>query len=366
LTLTYGLRHDLQAYIAHAFSIAPRVGLAIGLDSQNRSRIRVGAGVFHHIVPSAVWTNALRYDGRHRREFVVDEPVFFRDVPREIIGEAVSSRIYRVSSSVTVPRSLLSSVAFERRLYANTTTTLGYTWERGTHRLRNRSADEPAVNTIFAYETTGRSSRHELQVTLRSTPRPRLTFFTSYTASWRRSDTDGFGTTATDRVNPLADDGFSGSDQRHRAIASLSLQLPWQVSVSPFATVASGRPFNITTGKDNNGDSVFNDRPAFAHSGDPRAIVTPIGAFIVDPTPGQPIIPRNLGRESRQARMDLRISKDVRVRGRHETTFTLAAENLLNTVNAGGVVGVVTSPGFGTPRRAGNSRRITLSTGWGF
>ena len=43
-----------------------------------------------------------------------------------------------------------------------------------------------------------------------------------------------------------------------------SVRLPWEVRVNPFVILSSGRPFNITTGRDNNGDTLFTDRPAFA------------------------------------------------------------------------------------------------------
>jgi len=40
--------------------------------------------------------------------------------------------------------------------------------------------------------------------------------------------------------------------------------LPRNFRLSPFLIAQSGVPFNITTGQDVNGDSIFNDRPAFA------------------------------------------------------------------------------------------------------
>jgi len=53
----------------------------------------------------------------------------------------------------------------------------------------------------------------------------------------------------------------------------------WGVRLSPFITARSGAPFNITTGTDLNGDTIFNDRPAFATPGQSGAIVTPWGTF---------------------------------------------------------------------------------------
>jgi hypothetical protein len=58
----------------------------------------------------------------------------------------------------------------------------------------------------------------------------------------------------------------------------------------------SGRPFNITTGRDANGDTVFNERPAFATDlSKPGVVVTEFGAFDPNPEPGQRLVPRNFG-----------------------------------------------------------------------
>ena len=55
--------------------------------------------------------------------------------------------------------------------------------------------------------------------------------------------------------------GPSVLDQRHRAVISFSYQLPWNFNVGTVSTFASARPFNATTGVDNNGDGANNDRP---------------------------------------------------------------------------------------------------------
>jgi hypothetical protein len=55
--------------------------------------------------------------------------------------------------------------------------------------------------------------------------------------------------------------GPSVVDQRHRAVITLSYRLPWDITVGGLAMLASARPFNSTTGVDNNGDGANNDRP---------------------------------------------------------------------------------------------------------
>ncbi len=58
--------------------------------------------------------------------------------------------------------------------------------------------------------------------------------------------------------------GRSDLDIRHRFSLTGVFSLKYGFSLNPFILVSSGRPFNITTGRDTNGDTLFTERPAFA------------------------------------------------------------------------------------------------------
>src|SRR5205823_14421374 len=84
-------------------------------------------------------------------------------------------------------------------------------------------------------------------------------------------------------------------------------------SVSTFIVANSGPPFNIITGHDSNGDTFFTERPAFATDlNKPGVIVTPLGAFDPNPSPGQRIIPRNFGQGPAFFSVNLSISKVIK------------------------------------------------------
>jgi hypothetical protein len=55
--------------------------------------------------------------------------------------------------------------------------------------------------------------------------------------------------------------GPSVLDQRHRAVVTFSCRLPYNITAGTVTQLASARPFNATTGLDNNGDGANNDRP---------------------------------------------------------------------------------------------------------
>jgi outer membrane receptor protein involved in Fe transport len=62
----------------------------------------------------------------------------------------------------------------------------------------------------------------------------------------------------------LGEEGERGDsllDQRHRAVVSGWYNLPYRFVLGGVTTLASGRPFNITTGVDVNGDGANTDRP---------------------------------------------------------------------------------------------------------
>jgi hypothetical protein len=229
-----------------------------------------------------------------------------------------------------------------------------------------------------------------------------------YTLAFTHNNTDDAYTTPDNSYDLSTELGRASIDERHQFYVNAYVALPWGIEVSPGLYVGSGVPFNITTGFDNRGDTLFTHRPAFAEAGDPGAIVTPFGIFNPNPGPGDPIIPRNFGQGPRQVNLDLSVSRTFnfgpakgddstessgdgsntaerasreKISGgylrrmgqaffardrRRSLTLSLQVENLLNHVNFGNFVGVLTSPLFGKPNYANDPRRIYLNVEFRF
>jgi hypothetical protein len=88
----------------------------------------------------------------------------------------------------------------------------------------------------------------------------------SYTLSKATNTTEPDGNGIGPNENAIArlgevERGPSVVDQRHRAVIALSYRLPHDITVGTLTQLASARPFNATTGVDNNGDGANNDRP---------------------------------------------------------------------------------------------------------
>ncbi len=113
-------------------------------------------------------------------------------------------------------------------------------------------------------------------------------------------------------------------DIRHRFVIGGSFAAPFGVRLNPFITFRSGAPFNITTGTDSNGDTLFTDRPAFATDLNRQCNVgtasnpivrscvvqTTYGNFDLQPIAGQTIVPRNYGRGPEFFVVNLRATKE--------------------------------------------------------
>jgi hypothetical protein len=116
---------------------------------------------------------------------------------------------------------------------------------------------------INAVENRGVADYDGLQAMVRwQTPRTFLSV--SYTLSKATNTTEPDGNAAgPNDFNQLGEEERAPSllDQRHRAVITASYRLPLDVTVGTVTSLASARPFNATTGVDNNGDGVNNDRP---------------------------------------------------------------------------------------------------------
>jgi len=88
----------------------------------------------------------------------------------------------------------------------------------------------------------------------------------SYTLSKATNTTepDGNGIAPNDsNISRLGEQerGPSVVDQRHRAVITFTYRFPYNITAGTVTQLASARPFNATTGIDNNGDAANNDRP---------------------------------------------------------------------------------------------------------
>jgi hypothetical protein len=104
----------------------------------------------------------------------------------------------------------------------------------------------------------------QTQISYRGNSRMYLSVGYTLSRATNTSEPDGNGIGPNDsniaRLGEI-ERGPSLLDQRHRAVIMFDYRLPFDITVGTLSQFASSRPFNATTGIDNNGDGANNDRP---------------------------------------------------------------------------------------------------------
>jgi hypothetical protein len=90
--------------------------------------------------------------------------------------------------------------------------------------------------------------------------RPRLFLAGNYTLGRFRDDGNGPLSLPSDSVNP-DEWGAARNDVRQRVGLFGNLELPWGLRLGINLRAESAAPYNVTTGVDDNGDTIFTDRP---------------------------------------------------------------------------------------------------------
>jgi hypothetical protein len=437
LTLSLGLRYEMQTNIRDWRDIAPRVGLAWAPGGSGRNSpktvIRAGFGTFYDRFALTNVLTALRYNGVVQQQYVVTDPTFYPAIPSPaaLAASPSTQTIWETSSTLRAPYLMQSALGVERQLPGKTTIAVTYSNSHGLHQLRSADINAPLPGTynplvpesgvfpfpgrgpVFLMESSGLYNQNQVIVNVNSNVNSHVSLFGYYVYNRALSNTDGLSTFA---ANPYSDSGEYGpasTDIRNRVSFGGTLTAKCGIRFNPLFTANTGPPFDITTGSDLYGDTLFTARPGIATDPNrPGLIATKYGLLDPDPTAGEQILPRNFGRGPGSIMFNLRIGKvftfgpkgegsiaagggnrgsggvftsgqtssNVSTGHRYNLSISLAIRNLLNHNNPGPITGNITSPFFGLANQSAgatslggtnflesaNNRRLELQTRFTF
>ncbi len=412
ISLTAGLRFESQDHIQDHGDFAPRLGLAWGFGGGKTAKtvLRAGFGIFYDRFEEGNVLTAERLNGINQQRYVVNAPDFFPTVPSvsSLTGAATFPTVYQIDPTLRAPYVTQSAVGLERQVARNVTASVTYINTHGVHQFLTRNINAPLpgtynpsdptsgvrpfgnVGNIYQYESDGLFNQNQLIANFNVRAGTRLSLFGFYTLSYADSNTNGISSFPMNQYDIGEDYGPAGFNIRHRAFVGGSIGLPKGFRIMPFMVATSGHPYNITLGQDLNGDSIFNDRPAFAAPGatGPGIVATPFGTFNTLPQSGEPLVPINYLVGPGQFSMNMRLAKTFsfgksessgggrggwhgggprgslggrglsggiggpgfwggQANRRYSLEFSLNAHNVFNHVNLGTPVGNLSSPLFG-------------------
>jgi Carboxypeptidase regulatory-like domain len=350
MTLSYGLRFETQNDIGDHGDFAPRLSFAWGLGGGSKKTapktvLRAGFGIFYDRFPSSLVLQAERLNGFTQQQTIVEA--------NSASGQISPTR-YQIPSGLRAPLTMQSALGVERQVAKSTTVALTYINSYGEHQVFIRNANAPLPGTyppgirplgnndnIYQYDSEGIFRQNQLIANFRTNVGTKVSLFGFYMLNYANSDLGsgsgggggggggfgggGGGGSSTINANflsnsydPMADYGRSSFDVHHRVVVGGTISLPYAVRLNPFVILSSGQPYNVTVGQDLNGDSIFNDRPSLASTATcstpqitSNLACTQLGTFNLMPTPGQKIIPINIGTGPTLFTMNLRLSKTI-------------------------------------------------------
>jgi len=382
LTLSYGARHEFQNHVPGKLNIAPRLGFVWSPKKNGSITIRGGAGVFYDWFTAQTYEQTLRVDGQRQRDLVIANPGYPNPFSGGMQTVLPPSRI-QTDPDLQIPYIMQSSIGLETNPFKLFRLTTNYQYQRGVHLLHGRNLNapipgfgrpDPAVGNITNIESSAYQSSHRLMVGIGPAKFVQGLFWNiNYLLMKNTNEADSPFSLPSDNFNLRADRGPAANDFRHLISGFISKRLPMGLAVSTIFQATSALPYNITTGFDNNGDTVINDRPAGVGRNSARGAGRwEIGSRLS--------WGRDFGPEQQQTAGGPQI-RMVRIGGgdgaappslpnaatkKYRLEFYAQAFNLLNHANLNAFSGVETSPFFGQATSAQPPRRMELGLRFNF
>lgn len=282
-------------------NLAPRVGFNWAPFGSHRQQVRGGYGIFYERIPYAIYSDtagnrpdggaiSVTFDTATGSAFPAPAfPTYYSaskyagTVPSQLPPRNVQvfdpnlkspwnqqfsiGYVYEISKDLAVSADYVNNRGHNliRRIDINAPTSVAAGVERSEAAA---DATRPIVPTAGGFrlieedQSSGRSQFNGLYLHAKKRFSHRYSFDVAYTISKTMNDTDDINYRPADSRNANAEWAPSMNDRRHVLALSGTVQAPAKLELLPVLFLSSGQPYNVTTGNDDNGDTIYNDRPA--------------------------------------------------------------------------------------------------------
>ena len=391
LSLSFGLRYEVQSNLDDRTNLAPRVGFTW---TPGKYTVRGGYGIFNDWYDSSTYEQTLRVNGVTQQDLVVQNPLY-PDTTGGALANPLPPSKYMAALGLQMPYLHQASIGVERTFIETLRLMASYTAMRGRETLRAVNINAPvtggldpirpdqSLGNVNQLESTGRTEIDRLALNINfAKPEKRFFMGANYQLARSNNFSDSAFALPANNYDLLAEWGPSLQDVRHRFFGTVNFGVPWAMRLGIFTQGQSASPYNVITGFDNNRDTVVNDRPeGFGRNSARGSASWNLNArlsksFGFGPQrqtdPGGPRIRTAGGGGGRggpggpggggQMMMMMDGSNQ-----RYRVEFYLQAFNILNRVNYNSYAGNLRNQdNFGQPVSAQPARRIEVGMNFGF
>lgn len=389
LTLSAGLRYAFQTSPSTFRNFGPRVALTWSPDKKATWVIHLREGLFDAPAPVSYATDVYRLDGRRQKSITVYSPDYQAPLAQSTSSSQVSTTNRFANRVFQFPAAAFQAgVEHDFRYHWHAAATWTFAEDWGIFRSRNVNAPEvtseigtaPNPTTalmaarplapnenIFEYQNSGHLRGSVVNFSVAKRANKYIDLNLSYSLVKFLSD-------APLQIAP-PQSSYTNRGEASRPDWQTSggsvdgtVHLPYRIDVATQLAARTGRPYNITSGTDSNGDGTFNDRPSYTQVAGAGVYATSYGLLTANTVNGN--VPRNLGTMPSTWRLFGNVSRTFQIGPKGATdhkslTINARGANLLNHINTT-AVGTVLSPSLGQPIAAEAARRIELGVRYSF
>ena len=420
LTLTGGVRYEAQTHVPDKLNFAPRAGFTWSPFKHGKTTLRGSWGMFYDWLPTGIYSQTLQVDGLRQREVNVLNPPF-PDLSTAGGTSPPTNRYLLADDRVMAYSQRLSAgvaQTISRRLTTNVLYSYAYRYAllagRNLNAPVNGVRPDPSFSNVVVATPDGEGNAHNVNASFNlnlapmsapgapggpgAPPMPMmmggpgmvmimggpgpggastgpwfswrrgLTVSGSY--GWGRNYDNTDGAFAIPASSNLADEwGPSMFDRRHFGHFSVTSTAIRNLTARLGINGSSASPLTIRTGTDDNGDLVFNDRPAGVGRNSARTVSqwNSNAGLTYGFTLGKKQVTSGGGVQIMGSPAGLTVNPTAaQTMPRYRLNLAVNIQNLLNKPVYSGFSGIMTSPFFLKPTSAFGVRRITFNTNVSF
>lgn len=352
---SFGGRYERQSDLNDTNNFSPRIGYVWSPEKSGKLIVRGGAGIFYDWLDTETRSAILSNDGRQGRRRIITNPSFPNPFNGDVSSQLLATNISRLAGDLTAPYIFAAQNGFNYKFNKTLTFEGIYTFRKGLRHFRSRNINAPVkgirpdadLGIIQLLESSGVTNENSFELRINGYFKG-VNAYANYQLSKKISDFSNVLSLPADSYDLRLERAISNLNEPHRVNISLNFNVLKAIDVSPAIRIESGYPYTITTGRDNNGDTVFNDRP--------------FG------------LARNTERGQWLKQTDLRIGWRmplnylgiVKENNKKSLGLNINVRNLFNTSNLTNYMGVQTSPFFKQPTFAQTPRSIQFGLSYRF
>ena len=331
VTVSYGGRIESQRAVPDQLNLAPRVGAAWApVWKKNKNpfmTLRAGFGMFYDRFDSSNLLQTIRQDGLREQGYSQNSPATFGCKEGQTASAvctpivlSVSSlstsqpSIYRLSPRLHESYQMRGGLSVDHSFGEKGSGSVSWNRARQVHQFELLNINAPLPGTyvvgdpasgtrplgttqnIYQYSSDGLRNIDSLSFNGNFQPTRHTFFWLNYQLASRTGDTSGANSLPSNQYNVRQDYGPAVGYTGQQFYGGGGGDMPFGFNGNLFVAAKSAQRFNITTGQDLNGDTAYNDRPAFATDlTRPSVVKTAFGNFDTLPMAGQELVPFNYG-----------------------------------------------------------------------